>query len=380
MNNKSPSLPTTETVLQKLRTEGYTVNDDKLPLSNEKSTVAWYQHILLAIGVFATFVGFFLLLLVSEFWNLGTVGQSLWALAFIVTGIIMYHRVIDGEELKSEKLLAAFVTQVTFVLILVGESLLIYEISHYFSLTEPWQLVLLTGALTAIVFPLYPVMLARVVQVTMIFLFVQILPMSLPFVGSSAWILQSLLLLFFLVGLVYLAFSLRWLNWHYLCYALIISILAQLTFSSHMAVTDIMRLFITYGFHYTNETPVNLTYPSWIVATVLCGCVVYLAGEKRRFYGIWLLCLACFVLANFLPATLFFTLLLLVLGYATREKIMTGLGLILMPYYLFDYYYTLKLSLLEKSLLLMASGVVLLAVAFAVAKLPHYQERKGGNV
>ncbi len=123
-------------------------------------------------------------------------------------------------------------------------------------------------------------------------------------------------------------------------------------------------------FYPSSAALVIVVNSSWIIATVLYGCAVYLAGRQRRYGGVRLLFVVLLILAYFLPSTLFFALLIMVLGYATHDKIMTGLGLALMPYYLFDYYYTLQWSLLDKSLLLMASGVVLLLVAFAVAKLP----------
>ncbi|PID64192.1 MAG: hypothetical protein CR963_01190 [Gammaproteobacteria bacterium] len=62
MNNKSSTL-STQAILQHLHAKGYAVNHDNLPaLGEHAATVAWYQHILLAIGVFATFVCFLLLL------------------------------------------------------------------------------------------------------------------------------------------------------------------------------------------------------------------------------------------------------------------------------------------------------------------------------
>ncbi len=369
MNNKS-SILSVETILQHLEDKGYVVNRDNLPVLSDQSTatVAWYQYLLLAIGVFAAFLCFLLLLGVSDFFEMGHLGQALWATGFIVVAVVMYRQVV-GAQSHSTTLSAVFVTQVTFVLMLAGEGLLFYHISDYFVLTHIWQLTVVAIILTAVTFPLYPVVLARIVSLAVVLFFIQLLPMAPPFGGETAWVLQSVLLLVFLSGLVYLSFSWRWADWRYLRYALIISLFIQLTFSP-FAVADTMSFFVGHNFFPSDTDQAILAYPSWMIAAVLCGCAVYLADQQRKFYGLWLLCAALLVLAYFLPPTLFFALLIMVLGYATHDRVMTGLGLALMPYYLFDYYYTLQWSLLDKSLLLMASGVVLLLVAFAVAKLP----------
>ncbi len=63
-----------------------------------------------------------------------------------------------------------------------------------------------------------------------------------------------------------------------------------------------------------------------------------------------------------IPALLF-VLWVLVLGYARGDKHLVALGLALIPFTLFLFYYNLSLSLLHKSGLLIASGLILLAVS-----------------
>jgi hypothetical protein len=61
-------------------------------------------------------------------------------------------------------------------------------------------------------------------------------------------------------------------------------------------------------------------------------------------------------------------LLILLLGFATGSRVLMGLGLIALIGFISHYYYLLNHTLLFKSLVLALSGVVLLAVRFALQK------------
>ena len=58
---------------------------------------------------------------------------------------------------------------------------------------------------------------------------------------------------------------------------------------------------------------------------------------------------------------------LMILGYAKHDKLLLVLGALLMPAFLWLYYYSLDVSLLTKSLILTGSGVILLAGHFYLA-------------
>jgi uncharacterized membrane protein len=61
-------------------------------------------------------------------------------------------------------------------------------------------------------------------------------------------------------------------------------------------------------------------------------------------------------------------LLILLLGFATGNRVLMGLGLIALGGFISHYYYQLNNTLLFKSLVLALSGTVLLAVRFALQK------------
>lgn len=109
-----------------------------------------------------------------------------------------------------------------------------------------------------------------------------------------------------------------------------------------------------------------------LLALTLFGVAVWAAGgvsvlrEKARlFFGLALV-LAALVylgLGGVLPALLY-----LLLGFSLQDRALLGLGLVLFPVFLVNYYYSLELDLLAKSGVLVASGVVILLLRAGVAR------------
>ena len=62
------------------------------------------------------------------------------------------------------------------------------------------------------------------------------------------------------------------------------------------------------------------------------------------------------------------TLIILLVGYAHGNRVLAGLGIFSMLAYLSHYYYILDISLLQKSMLLMGSGIILLAARVALKR------------
>jgi hypothetical protein len=76
------------------------------------------------------------------------------------------------------------------------------------------------------------------------------------------------------------------------------------------------------------------------------------------------------LLALVAPPGLFAALGLLVLGHALADRLVLGIGVIFVPAYLVQYYYELELPLDRKAYLLMASGLILLAVRWYLGRRP----------
>ena len=73
-------------------------------------------------------------------------------------------------------------------------------------------------------------------------------------------------------------------------------------------------------------------------------------------------------------------LVIVLLGYANGNRVLTGLGIFALIAYLSHYYYQLETTLLIKSAALVATGMVLLVARFVLSRvLPDKAEEGGGN-
>lgn len=365
----------TDNLLKYLSDNGYAVKRENLPaLANGGASVAWYQHVLLGVGVFVAFVCFLSLLAVADFFSSENATQCIWLAAVLIgTAIALYHRWVVGTKSSNSTLSKVFATQVSFVSIITGKALLIFHLCRVFEMTHIWQVTLVATILAAVTFPLYPVMLSRLLSVTILLVFAQLMMATMwPAEWLFSRVIFTLWFLGLLMGLIYFSQALSASAWRYLRYAFVM-VIFLLPFDE--TLREMLRFFTNIS-GLSHIQAATLLYPSFMIALVLCGCVFYLAAEKHRSIGLWLLCLALLLLAYFLPDSLFFGLLIMVLGKAMRDQVMSGLGLALLAYALGKYYYDLQWSLLDKSLLLMASGGLLLLVALTVAQLPKLEKRR----
>jgi uncharacterized membrane protein len=67
----------------------------------------------------------------------------------------------------------------------------------------------------------------------------------------------------------------------------------------------------------------------------------------------------------------------LVIGFANGNRVLAGLGIIAMLGYLSHYYYSLQITLLEKSAVLACTGIALLAARVALQR--YWPETTGGD-
>ena len=71
------------------------------------------------------------------------------------------------------------------------------------------------------------------------------------------------------------------------------------------------------------------------------------------------------------------TVVILLIGYANGNRVLTGLGILSLLAYLSHYYYMLQITLLEKSVLLFCTGIVLIAARLALKSKWPIEERTG---
>jgi hypothetical protein len=104
----------------------------------------------------------------------------------------------------------------------------------------------------------------------------------------------------------------------------------------------------------------------WAVLALLRREGVALASGpgKSALAGAAILAVASLKAAGIGPATA-----ILLVGYANGNRLLAGLGIAALIGYLSHYYYSLQATLLEKSVLLAAAGLALIAARLALAKL-----------
>ena len=76
-----------------------------------------------------------------------------------------------------------------------------------------------------------------------------------------------------------------------------------------------------------------------------------------------------FLLGVISSSGIIFVIFLMILGYWSHEKILLVLSVLLMPIFLISYFYNLDLLLIQKSIVLVMSGILLLGIRFFLNKI-----------
>jgi len=118
--------------------------------------------------------------------------------------------------------------------------------------------------------------------------------------------------------------------------------------------------------------PTLFAAPYWLAPLAYAGSLIAVAGilARRQAPGAWLnwvVAAAVVSLAAVLAPGLIAALLVLVLGFAAGNRILCGMALLAASWYLGAYYYQMQITLLEKSGVMLATGVVLLAMRFGLS-------------
>lgn len=121
---------------------------------------------------------------------------------------------------------------------------------------------------------------------------------------------------------------------------------------------------------------VNIQIIKAILVVTLIVLIGWLAGsiEKLRQEPIIMAILGTIALGIVSSATIICALILLVLGYAKHDNLLIISGILSLPVFIFFYYYYLEITLFDKSMLLIGSGVILLSGYFYI-KLRQFESK-----
>ncbi|TQV80518.1 DUF4401 domain-containing protein [Denitrobaculum tricleocarpae] len=142
----------------------------------------------------------------------------------------------------------------------------------------------------------------------------------------------------------------------------------------------VAALFLVSRFEFAyamEEEVIRPLFMSLLFAGALIAAIAWIAGgpAKLKSEALILACLGAAALGAIAAPGITLAILLMVLGYGKHEKIMIAMGALLLPLFLYHYYYELDVSLLQKSGVLVGSGLLLLAARFYL----HFRKLDQGD-
>lgn len=280
----------------------------------------FYLNFLIGLGAFIASVCFISVIVIG-FAIRSDEGFIIFGFIFCVLAILL-QKIVEGSDVGVVK--NSFFSQSLFYFMMSGKVLLCFGMASMFDFS--WGLSITLLLVTASTYFLYPVSIDRFIWCTAFFisLFVNIL-WQRDFVGYRELIFNGLIL-FYAVSAVLLMTNIK-MKFDYapLLYSLLFSLCISVLFlASHNK----------FGYWH-NEEVVGVLFATWLFA----GCLIF------AIHGI--------AKGSSKPKN--------------EALVLAYLGVFLFPVFLILYYYNLDISLMDKSIVLISSGLALLAGRFYIS-------------
>lgn len=348
-----------QTVIDRLRKTGHVddagvknIGDTIQKLSAERELPV-YLRILSGIGALIATVCLMGFLGITGVISLKSgVECVLWGALFIANAIVLLRR---AE--KSGVTANSFLMQLSFCSMGVGKTLFLVaagsaDIWRHF---EIWPLALTLAAVTAVTWPFYRLSIDRFLSA---FGVLMLLFASLFDYRSFDAAVTSLLMNALVMGEIAAAgviFTSGRLDrgWRPLGYAALAS----------LAVKVSMLSFGLLGDNFLLKGGLNAGVLSVMFAVALIGLIGWAADglDRLREGPLSLACLGALLLAALGQPGLLFSIILMVLGYARHDRLLLIAGALVMPVFIWAFYYHMKVTLLVKAGIMVLSGIVLLS-------------------
>lgn len=278
-------------------------------------------------------------------------GRLIWGLLLCGIALGIEHLWNDGTPSAWN----TFGSQVSLCLLFAGKALLVWWYLDVSGAKSGWAVTHAALALTIATYRIYGASADRYISVlvTLGSVLVNLYIDAFEARATSGWVMH-----FFYVqaASVLVLFAVPWIHRRYipLAYAVASSLTGMVLIA---ACAEILA---------GNGMPVLMhrTGMSVALALMLFGTVTLVQRESGglSFEIPALAAVTCTLLVFAGAPGLLLSLLFMVLGYARHEPPLQILGIVTLPAFLTLYYYNLDISLLDKSLVLIGSGLVLLAV------------------
>jgi len=356
MFSSQPTHISTQQLIEKLQ-QNHLINSDmvpqveQLPITSTKIPI--YLQGLVGLGGI-----FFSLFFIGFLFAIGLIEQEksllFWGLIFIGAAIFIHQSVQTQDE---NNLIFNFLLQTSFSFMAAGKIAFVIGCLILFEKSVVDIQWLVTGAIlfvTILIYPIYPVAFDRTLSSLSSLMAISV-SILISYDNDVAW--QNIWLeAFFLLQIIMVAIlcthkkvtkTLEPLN-----YAAIIAIYTQVILWTVIPKEARLLQYFTIDF---NIIKMILTF-------ALILLIVWVAGNanKLRQEPFIIALLGAIALGIVSSAGIILSILLLILGYAKFDRLITLSGIMLLPVFLFFYYYDLELTLMNKSAILIASGIILL--------------------
>jgi hypothetical protein len=338
-------------LLDRLDTKGLIANieDTKkfiLTKQDEKG-LPIYLHILAGIGAFIASVCFISFLFAAEIVDLSSEEEMiLFGILFVAAAIFVKSAVRSKGSIKY-----SFIIQTSFVTMVVGKILFVTGMGSI--MDSGWGASFALLIITALTYIIYKMPIDRFLSsfATLLSILLNILwnrdlPLPREFLFNGFFLLQ-------MTAAAILFTNSKIKREHLpLSYAFALSLCAtilHLAFPSEFVFWRAKRI-------------IDPIFINVMLSIGLIGLIAWAAGgiEKLKKEPLRIACLGVVLFGLISAPGIILAIGLLILGYVKHERLLILMGTLLMPVFLFTYYYNLNFSLYKKSTVLILSGIVLL--------------------
>lgn len=316
--------------------------DKELPL---------YIRVLIGVGAFIASICF--IGLIAFGMNMTDEAEFItFGLAFVLLAIVLQTLNGDGNTIKN-----SFFMQSSFALMATGKALFSFGMAD--ALHSGWGVTIALLIITVATYHVYRLSVDRFLSTFAVFFSVlSNVLWDKEFAGSRELLLNGFILLQ-AVGAAVLIVNVK-IKRDYipLTYGVLFSLCASAVFlASHS----------TFGY-WRHEEFISPVFVTLLFTAGLIAAISWIVGgiQKLNTEAPKLACLGAVLLGLISAPGIILSIILMVLGYARHEKTMITMGAMLVPVFLFFYYYNLDISLMEKSGVLVGSGAALLVGRFYI--------------
>lgn len=343
-----------KTLITQLENKGLTTDKnlgDFIVGLQQENELPLHLKVLVGLGAFIASICFIGFLYEAHIIDIRReTGMAIWGLIFIVSAIGLQKLDANDNTIKH-----SIITQSSFTSMVVGKTLFVVSLSEMTN--SGWGATLALAIVTAITYHTYRMSLDRILSALAVLVSIQVNILWDQNVAVSREVLLNGFFLFQLVcAAILLTHGKISRDYFPLSYSFFFSLCASVLFLASHA---------EFGYWGQKE----LIQPTFI-NIVLTGGLIALFGwiangiEKLKSEPLLLASVGAVLLGVISAPGILFAIGAMILGYAKHDRPLIITGALLMPVFIFLYYYNLDISLLYKSGILFGSGAVLLAGRF----------------